>query len=320
MSRIDNQNDMRYSQLPLAGLRVGISGAVPERQYWGSVPDLERLILSFISQLSALILKYGGGVVHGSQPLFTPVLAEEARRHQTTSRSLTLIASQLWGKLPPVADRAAKLANASVILTPRIGEADVNDPDTRNKSLTAMRLTLAQKIDVLVAVGGKLHHETGLNAGVLEELTYARRRQVPCFIVAGFGGAAGSLEQEIILEFSAGNLLGAVDSGDRTPNRTTLDMATWTDTIDDYVGKLLLHLVKNRDTFLKSKEESAEIQFEERSFLDKTLSAFGFGDPYVVRVARVDVESVERSLQLFDRLRRAMSQENISEVKNILHS
>src|SRR5258706_8703957 len=83
---------------PLRGLRVGISGAVPERESWGGVADLDQLILHFISQLSALVLMYGGEVVHGSHPSFTPVLAAQAKDFGSrTSKSLTLVYSELFG-------------------------------------------------------------------------------------------------------------------------------------------------------------------------------------------------------------------------------
>src|ERR687896_99147 len=85
----------------LGGIRVGIAGAVPEPEHWGNVRDLDRVILNFVAQLSALVMKYGGKVVHGSQPAFTPVLVEQARKYPK-KQALTLIASKLWGDPPEV--------------------------------------------------------------------------------------------------------------------------------------------------------------------------------------------------------------------------
>jgi hypothetical protein len=136
---------------PLRGLRVGITGAVPEPESWGKARALDQTILRFVSQLSGLVLKYGGEVVHGSHPSFTPVIATQARHFQSESatKALTLIASELFGDPPPVVVRCADVAR--VVLTPRIG--DPKSPQIRDYSLTALRLALAQEIDVVVAVG-----------------------------------------------------------------------------------------------------------------------------------------------------------------------
>lgn len=236
------------STLPLEELRVGIAGAVPEREFWGNIPDLERVILSFVAQLTALIVRYGGKVVHGSQPLLSPVVAEQARRQlREGTRPLKLFASQLFGDLPEVTQRAAAMAHAEVVLTRQVGGGDYRDRETRNNSLTAMRLAMIQEIDVLVAVGGKLHVDTGFNPGVTEELAQARWHGVPCFIVGAFSGAAGKLDQPILEELSAGNLLGT----SRTP---TVDMATLTDCMDEHVGKLLAHLARHKEQFSKPRE------------------------------------------------------------------
>ena len=221
------------------GLRVGITGAVPERQHWGEVHDLDRLILSFVSQLSGFILDYGGQVVHGTHPLFTPIVAQEASRQPDgASETLTLVASMLWGRHPVLIERARRVAKPQVLLTPKIGAGGPEDPETRNRCLTALRMTLADEIDVLIAVGGKLHQDAGVNRGVLEELVQARWKQVPCFIVAGLGGAASDLGRDVVRVLSEGN--GLADSP---------DLATWNEHMDEHVSRLLIHLADHRDEF-----------------------------------------------------------------------
>jgi hypothetical protein len=127
------------------------------------------------------------------------------------------------------------------VLTAQVGQGTPADAETRNHSLTAMRLAMTQQVDVVVAVGGKLHVDTGFNPGVFEELALARWHNVPCFVVGAFSGAAGQLDQPIIEELSSGNLFG-----DQAP---MLEMATWTDGMDEYVGKLLGHLARHADQF-----------------------------------------------------------------------
>jgi hypothetical protein len=238
---------MSPAALPLTGLRVGISGAVPEREHWGNVRDLDRLILSFVSQLSMLVIKYGGQVVHASQPLLAPVVAEAARRRgDRENTSLLLVGSRLWGERPEVTFRAARIAHAKVLLTPKVGAGDPGDPDTRNDSLTAMRIVVSREIDVLIAVGGNLYSKRGFNPRVLEELTQARWHEVPCFVVGGLAGVAGGLEREVIEAFSAGTLMDSA----RNP------LAAWSENMDEHVGQILLHLAEHRETFLKPQNAS----------------------------------------------------------------
>ncbi|MEN3369685.1 MAG: hypothetical protein V7609_1828 [Verrucomicrobiota bacterium] len=53
-----------------------------------------------------------------------------------------------------------------------------------------MRYTLIQQMNVMVAVGGKLHAADGKVPGVVEEMDLARQRGLPCFLVGGLGGMA----------------------------------------------------------------------------------------------------------------------------------
>jgi hypothetical protein len=187
--------------------------------------------------------------VHGSQPLLTPVVAEQAQQqYQQGVQPLKLFASQLFGEIPEVARRAARLAAAPVVLTPKIGSGDLNDRETRNKSLTAMRLAMTQDIDVLVAVGGKLHHETGFNPGVLEELAHARWRRIPCFVVGAYGGAVGQLEEEVLNEISDHNQLGP---------EFIRDLARWESNMDEHVGTLLAHLARQNQRFRQAERSPA---------------------------------------------------------------
>lgn len=285
---------------PLRGLRVGISGAVPEREHWGIVTDLDQVILRFVSQLSALIIKYGGEVVHGSHPSFTPVVMAQARafsRGRSKRRPLTLIASKLWDEHGEIVTRASHVAN--VILTPRVGSGDSADLQTRNNSLTAMRLTLAQYVDVLVAIGGKLHRDTGYNPGVLEELAAARWSRVPCFVVASYGGLAGTLESEMIRQFSREN---GMDEA------TYDEMASWGDDVDKFVGKLVEHLIGLRDKLARPRESRPNA----RSY----SVVAGFNDSVVE--ASLDPSLVRRSAQRFTELLEALKRDKVLRVAELL--
>src|SRR5258708_21060565 len=141
-----------------------------------------------------------------------------------------------------------------------------------------MRLAMTQDIDVLVAVGGKPHPDTGINPGVLEELAHARWHSAPCFVVGAFSGAAGHLDHSILEELCAGNLLGTSAVG-------MVDLATWTDMMDEYVGKLLAHLARHKEQFSKPRQiedSPSSVKFSIQS--DDTVETTSA----VVRVVNVD--------------------------------
>src|SRR5215213_8877987 len=81
---------------------VGLSGAVPDKEDW-SEPAMDRGILEFVALFSGLIFKYGGRIVHGSHPTFTPIILRQARQHAANRdrKPITLVMSDLWaGSLP----------------------------------------------------------------------------------------------------------------------------------------------------------------------------------------------------------------------------
>jgi hypothetical protein len=308
---IKRPSDMFDSRTPLNGLRVGIAGAIPERQWWGEVADLDRLILTFVAQLSALVLRYGGRLVHGSQPLLTPIVAEQAcLQSRERSESLTLVASQLFGAIPEVAQTAAETARASMIVTAKQGEGDARDADTRNKSLTAMRLALMQEIDVLVAIGGKLHVESGFNPGVLEELAMARWHGLPTFIVGAFGGVAGELERALVKELSGDNLM---DSSSGAPS--SIEMAQWSGDMDEYVGKLLAHFLRHQEQLRAGKRfehpVSSFVAIEApKSVAESVLTQSRF--------VSVNPEVVEQWSSRFVNFRNAAERKNVEQARDML--
>src|SRR6267154_4994581 len=84
----------------LSDFDIGLSGAVPGRESW-SEPAMDRAILEFVSLFTGIVFKYGGRIVHGSHPTFTPVILRQARLHASKERSgkpVMLIMSELWAK------------------------------------------------------------------------------------------------------------------------------------------------------------------------------------------------------------------------------
>jgi len=266
-----------------------------------------------VGLLSDLVMKYGGRIVHGNHPAFTPIIVGRANKHfgpradgkpATTHPhppAVTLVASELWPLawefplLPEVVD---------VIQTPRFGPGDVTDPQTRNKSLTALRLVLLGNVDIVIAVGGKLHHGTGFNPGVLEELTIARWRQVPCIIVAGYGGLTGEMDRDLILPFGVGSGLD-----DQEKER----LASMDQEIDLHVGGIVAHLVH----LVQERQGKAP---QTRDLVAIPLCEPAQAGDLKLRVAEVTEPAVESAGKQFEEVKKAMAASNIDGLKKLLDS
>lgn len=183
----------------LAQYDIGLSGAVAERAGW-SEEAMDRAILEFIALFSGIVFKYGGRIVHGSHPTFTPVILRQARLHagKRDRKPVTLIMSELWAKDLPAEFSDIVSDVAEFIVTKQIGEGGPENADTRNQSLTEMRQLLIASQNVMVAVGGKMHAKDGLIPGVLEEMELAAIKQIPRFLIGGMGGYAAKYSREVL--------------------------------------------------------------------------------------------------------------------------
>jgi hypothetical protein len=298
-------NTQQNHPLSLQGLRVGISGAIPEPEESNNIPDLARLTLRFVSQLSSLILDYGGEIVHGTHPTFTPVLADQARSRlgrENPPPPLTLVCSKLFGNPPAAAARAHRFAKARLLLTDKIGEGDARDTQTRNDSLTALRLALTQHVDVLIAIGGKLHLQTGFNPGVLEEMTLARWHGVECFVVGSLGGMANKIDAAKIQAFAEPQLA--------SPDLA--NMAQCTEELDLYAGRLALYLATRRAHLLEQRVR--------REIFAPIVKLYSLIDsPAAPRAdLDIDVSVVQRFAKRFSLVREAFSSGNVNSLNVLL--
>jgi patatin-like phospholipase/acyl hydrolase len=175
---------------PLRGIRVHLSGAVPE-----GVDSLgTQRIHDFVRKLSSAVLAEGGELIHGSHPSFQEPLriaGEDFVGAGGSRDALTLVRSrQHASSAEQLAEIAAQRKYAVVQIIP-------NAPGDEAKSLVPMREWMAERCDVVVAVGGKVHAENRDRAGVPEELEEALGRGKPGFVLGGFGGVSQSyLEQD----------------------------------------------------------------------------------------------------------------------------
>jgi uncharacterized protein len=195
-----------FQQLDLRGVKVWLSGAVPE-------PDVKSLrtssndpsvetragseaeegILGFVRAFAGLLFRFGGQVIHGCHPSFTPILLEQARIHgKKTRRSspLFLAASGYFASPENDADWRRWDRAAHVKIT------KPSDPRDRDRSLQTLREYMSSECNAFVAVGGKWWDQVPGRAGVPKELQLAKARKVPCYVLGGFGGISSRFKDE----------------------------------------------------------------------------------------------------------------------------
>lgn len=177
---------------------VGLSGAVPGRESW-TEPAMDRAVMEFVALLSSIVFKYGGRIIHGSHPTFTPIILRQARLHAGRRKRypVTLVMSHLWAKDLPEDFRESIADVAELVVTPQIGAGGSENPETRNSSLTAMRQRLIELQNVMIAVGGRMHDRDGIVPGVREEMDLAAAKRIPRFLIAGMGGYAAEYAREL---------------------------------------------------------------------------------------------------------------------------
>lgn len=229
--------------ISLRGLAVGFSGAVPERKYWTEVAQ-DRSILEFVAQLSGLTIKYGGRVVHGAHPTFTPILLRQAELQGAglSGPAVTICMSELWSKNLRTFENERFAKSSKFIIVPQVGAGDATNETVRNASLTAMRRVLINEMSVLVAVGGMRHEGTGLIPGVAEEIALAQKRGLACFVVGGLGGEAAQVAEKFKLD---------PDSLKNGLSREKNSELLSSDNIAACVGIVFEHLAQNRALFAR---------------------------------------------------------------------
>lgn len=170
----------------LDNLNIWLSGAIPERDYWPtSLTD--RDILEFVSFFSALIFQKGGTIIHGCHPVFTPIIAQQAKKFATSKSQLRLFVSNLWGD----DDIKHYSSHAEIVVVPSYNDSkELTNIEVRNRSLTMLRDEIVDISQCIVSIGGKLHPNTHINPGVIEELQIAKSEELPSYVIGSFGGAA----------------------------------------------------------------------------------------------------------------------------------
>jgi patatin-like phospholipase/acyl hydrolase len=170
------------ARLPLLGVRVHLSGAIPEE----ALSDEASAIRNFVTKLAQAVFRAGATLIHGSHPTFIEPLATAAKPFVSSGGerdALTLVRAQ---KFAATETQLAEMESQREYAAVQVIPSPYNDP---NESLVPMRDWMAERSDVVIAVGGR-HGTTNMrSAGVPAELEEMLTRGKPGFVVAGFRGA-----------------------------------------------------------------------------------------------------------------------------------
>jgi hypothetical protein len=195
-----------FKSLDLHGVKVWLSGAVPEpdgKSLTTSSKDpsvetragseAEEGILGFVRAFAGLLFRFGGQLIHGCHPSFTPILLEQARIHREKSQEsspLFLVASGYFASPENEADwkRWDQVAHMTIIAP--------SDPQDRDSSLQVLREYMSKECNAFVAIGGKWWDQVPGRAGVPKELQLAKDRKVLCYVLGGFGGSSSKFISE----------------------------------------------------------------------------------------------------------------------------
>lgn len=196
---MNNSSPQELPEIRLGGVKVWLSGAVPEPQY--ESPDISRAfevwsgsfqeqsILGFVQEFSSLVFKFGGTLIHGCHPSLTPILLEQAGKFQgsTQEKHLKLAVSDYFEK-GNAQDWKRWTSKAELEIVPKTGEGK-NDLDP---SLSVLRKRMAKQCNAFVVIGGLWWKDVPGRAGIPKEFELAKEQGVPCFVLGGFGGALAS--------------------------------------------------------------------------------------------------------------------------------
>lgn len=167
---------------PLQGIRIHLAGSVPD----GIPPEASAGIRAFVQQFASAVFREGGTLLHGSHPTFIEPLRAAAQTFVSaggTPEALTLVRSSSFAStFEQIEEIETQREFSTVHIIP-------TNPRVPTDDLVPMREWMAERCDVVVAIGGKWYDANKSRAGVPEELDESIRRGKPAFVVAGFGGA-----------------------------------------------------------------------------------------------------------------------------------
>ncbi len=173
----------------LVGVRVCLSASLADDMRPAPRTDTAE----FIAQLARAVFREGGHVVHGSHPSIVPLLAAVAKETfpdgGATSR-LTLVRAATFSGEQYAGAIEADRAFARVELIPAATPAEEDAARAEIRDLVPMRDWMADRCDVVVALGGRWFDRDAERAGIPIEIDAFLERGKPAFVITACGGAA----------------------------------------------------------------------------------------------------------------------------------
>lgn len=193
---------MRRQYAPtLAGFRVSLSGAIPERHELEKHGWSELDIRTAVVYVVEAVLRRGGEIVHGNHPTYAPLIQavarQELRRSERDGRKqVRMYVVGPYVKDVEVAQLCAEHSDYADIEL--VGPWDREElhkeerEDACKEWLGEMRQRMSTYADVMVCIGGKGIRRDVPIPGVLAEATLMVEREKPVLLAAAMGGFAQS--------------------------------------------------------------------------------------------------------------------------------
>lgn len=199
---------MRLQHAPtLAGLRVGLSGAIPDRKELEEHGWSELDIRTAVVYVVEAVLRRGGEIVHGNHPTYTPLIQavarqESGREQRRGRKQVRMFVVGPYLKDVEVAQLCAEHSDyADIELVGPWDREELAEPEraaSRKEWLQTMRERMSAYADVLVCIGGKGVRPDVPIPGVLAEASLMLERGRPLFFAAALGGFAQSVNERLL--------------------------------------------------------------------------------------------------------------------------
>jgi patatin-like phospholipase/acyl hydrolase len=175
--------------LPLLGIRVHLSGSIPE----DTSSEQKDEICSFVRKFASNIFNEGGTIIHGSHPSLVEPLLDSAKQFIMAGGnkdSLTLVRAEWFSKSKEQIDKINRIRQYALV------QVIPSKKENSKESLVPMRDWIAERSDVVISIGGKWWNINKSQSGVPMELDKMLSLGKPGFILAGFGGAISGYLKE----------------------------------------------------------------------------------------------------------------------------
>lgn len=173
----------------LRQVRIHLAGSIHD----SATDEQARGIREFVEKFARRVFREGGSIVHGSDPTLTPSLVRAAESFVSAGgnkEALTLVRSHQFANNP---EQIAEIEALRKCLAVHIIPVHVGNP---NRPLATMREWMADRCDVVVAIGGRNWDVSGVAPGVTTELEAAIELGKPAFLISAFGGAVAEYLHE----------------------------------------------------------------------------------------------------------------------------